>query len=196
MAASPKKSAKRDLKFPKKWATLEDIFEWVTVKGFEDPTDDESRKLWLVSYDTPLPYKDLRNVARDLSGIESIVYVTMSDGIQLVLFTFKSQRTIKYIRDNDVLSSYSHANFVKNGKKKEFILHLLRGGCVVVPDDKDVVIKKPGTTSSGWKVELCEEVTTILSTDHLFVRENEDEGNKSDGTDEEVVKSSSSEDEE
>lgn len=196
MAASPKKSAKSDPKFPKKWATLENIFNWVTVKGFKDPTDDESRKLWLVSYETPLSYQELRSVAKSLSGIESIVYVTMSDGVQLVLFSFKSQRTIKYIRDNKILKGYSHANFVKTGKKREFILHLLRGGCVVIPDDDDVVLARPGSTSSGWKVELCEEVTTILSTDHYFVRVDEAEEEKKEESEEEVAKSSSSEEDE
>jgi len=171
MAASPKKSSKKVFKLPSEWANLEDIFNWVTVKGFEKPTDDESRKLWLVAYEPgENRHEKLKKAAKELSGIESIVFSTMNDGVCLALFTFKSQRTIKYIRENKLVSGYLHANFVRTGKKREFILHLIRGGCVVIPEDDDVVLAKPGSTKKGWKVELCENVQNVVCTDHHFVR--------------------------
>lgn len=170
MAAHPeKKTSKREIKFPSEWASLEDIFGWITERGFKKPTKYETRRLWLCSYPAEdIDRERLVKISREVAGVESVSYAVRGDET-LVLYSFKSPRGIKYLSENELIDGYTHANFVSAGRKKDFICAVLRGGIVVVGEREKARIARTGATDKGKKIAICSDIQTINPLDHFFV---------------------------
>lgn len=168
-AHSEPKVSKRELKFPKEWATLEDIFLWITERGFKKPTKYETRRLWLCAYPSDdIDRSRLVDASKSSLGLDSIVYAIRGEET-LVLYSFKSPRGIKHLSENEIFAGYTHANFVSAGRKKDFISVVLRGGCVIVGEREKARIARTGGADKGKRVSLCTDIQTINPLDHYFV---------------------------
>lgn len=170
MAAHPeKKASKREVKLPSEWASLEDIFGWITERGLKKPSKYEMRRLWICTY-SPEEFDRQRfvQISRNVPGLESLTYAIREEEI-LVLVSFKSPRQVSYLNDNELLSGFKHVGAISAGRKKDFICHLMRGGCVVSGNGTKARLPPVGRSSEGKKVALCSDIQTINPLDHFFV---------------------------
>jgi hypothetical protein len=169
MAAHPeKKSSKRDVILPSEWASLEDIFSWVTERGLRKPSKYKICRLWICTY--PVEEFDRQRfvqISRNVSGLESLTYAIREEEI-IVLYSFKSPRPVSYLSDNKLIGGYEHIGAISAGRKKDFICHLMRGGCVVSGEGVKARLPPVGRSAEGKKVALCSDIQTINPLDRYF----------------------------
>lgn len=162
---------------PKRWGNVKDLFDIATVHGYlGKPTELEPNKMWLVRY----AYDDMtaekfEEIVKDKKYAIENATIALWDDIWVAFYCFRSAKTVK-VFEGDIQGH--HASIVEPKKKKEFLHHFLRGGCIVVGRRELAKFVKLGSKKipgNALKFYLAESYNFVTPFDDDFRRPEREE---------------------